>query len=260
VSAAARASRLTPGGAALLAALLGALAMAAPIAAAERAPTPSVSHAAFDSLLADCVRDGVVDYPRLCSGWRAGLDAYLDRLARVDDTALARNGRLAFLFDLYDATMLRAVCERAGAGWTPAAAGYAVFKAPLVRMRGGAISLDSLEHGLIRPFARDPRVHVALVCGARSCPPLPSRAWQAADLDSMLDERMHRFVNDPARNRADARARTLHLSPIFRWYAADFGGEAAAPAYVGRVLGRDTRGWTVEWLDYDWSLNGPPPR
>jgi hypothetical protein len=234
-----------------------------PEADAVRAtPLPGL-HASFDSLLADCVKDGVVDYPRVCSRWGSRLEAYLDRLARIDDAKLPGNERRALLFNLYDATVLRAVCERGRAGWSPAADGFALFKAPLVRARAGAISLDSLEHGIVRPLARDPRVHVALVCGARSCPPLPSRAWHAADLDSMLDARMRRFVNDPARNRADPATRTLRLSPIFRWYAADFGGEAAVPAAVGRWLGRngrDVRGWKIEWLEYDWSLNGPSPR
>ncbi len=217
-------------------------------------------HAAYDSLLARHVRDERVDYLTLRDEDGARLDAQLAALAAVDPAALSPEARLAFELDLYNATMLRAVCDRYREGWTPAASDFAVFKAPLVRLRSGRRSLDQLEHEGIRPRARDPRVHVALVCAARSCPPLEPRAWSAGDLGPRLDRRMRAFLRDRSRNRIDRAAGTLELSRLFDWFAADFGGAAAVPAYVARVLGEDVDGLRVSFLDYDWSLNLAPPR
>ena len=101
-------------------------------------------------------------------------------------------------------------------------------------------------------------MHVALVCGARSCPPLLNRAYRAEDLDKVLDENMKRFVNDAARNQIDEEKRELRLSKIFDWYAADFGGKDAVPAYLARYAGKDLTGYRVSYLEYDWKLNARP--
>lgn len=234
--------------------LLTALALAAPASAR------AVSHATLDSLLRRHVRAERVDYLTLRDEGGARLDAYLDRMAEVDAASLPAAERLAYEIDLYNASMLRAVCNRYREGWTPADAEFAVFKAPIVRMRTGAAALDDLEHKLIRARTKDARVHAALVCAARSCPPLLARAWTAATLEADLDRQMRAFVRDSSRNRVDRAARTLTLSRLFDWYADDFGGAASVPAFVGRWREEDLTGFSVSFLEYDWSLNLAAPR
>ncbi len=122
--------------------------------------------------------------------------------------------------------------------------------------RAGDISLDVLEKQRTLAVFRDPRAHVAFNCAARSCPPLGARAWaRQPDLDRALDDAMRAFVSDSTRNRIDDAHRTLRLSRIFDWYAADFGGRAGVLRTVSRYLGRDVTAYRVEYLDYDWSLN-----
>ena len=93
-----------------------------------------------------------------------------------------------------------------------------------------------------------------------SCPPLRSEAYRAADLERQLDDQARRFLADPARNRFDPTSRTLHLSSIFKWFRGDF--EGTLPAFVARYVDPATAaalrepGVRVEFLDYDWSLNG----
>lgn len=239
--------------------LLAGLATSAHAAPAPRSTRPAFD-SALDALLAKHVKRGVVDYPGLCGADHPRLVACLEALASVDTDALAPRERTAFGIDLYNATVLGAVCERGRAGWSAAADSFALFHAPLVRTHGRTLSLDQLEHGLLVPGAKDPRLHFALVCAARSCPVLLPRAYRAADLDSLLDANLRAFLADPARNRFDAATRTAHLSRIFDWYAADFGGPGGVLAYVTKASGRDLTGWTVKFLDYDWSLNGPGPR
>ena len=213
--------------------------------------------AAFDAILSHRVKNGLVDYASIKQHDRAKLDAYLDQLAAADATKLSRDERLAYYINLYNATMIRAVVDRLRDGvYTPAENDHAVFKEKLVRLAGGkTISLNDQEHEVIRKQFRDPRIHVALVCAARSCPPLLSRAYRAQDLDKVLDENMKRFVLDPSRNQIDHEKKELRLSKIFEWYADDFGGKDAVPGYVSRYAGQDVSGYRVTFLEYDWSLN-----
>lgn len=233
---------------------LGALALAGGGPATAPA-APAFDHSAFDEILRAAVRDEGVDYRLVRERFTARLDGYLERLAVANPGALPRDERLALYINLYNATMIRAVVERYRPGYSPAEEDFAVFKLPLVRVGGERMSLDDLEHRVVRPEFGEPRVHVALVCAARSCPPLLGRAWTGRDLERLLEQGMRRFVNDPRRNRLDVAARRLELSRIFEWYAEDFGGRQALAAYVGRYTGRDVAGFEIGFLPYSWELN-----
>ena len=220
----------------------------------------STMHAPLHAMLRLVVRDGLVDYAALAKPEaQRGLAAYLDTLAEADPKAWTRDEHLAALINLYNAAMLVQVTERrAKSGdWTPAADEFAVFDAVVVRLPGveKPISLNQLENEVIRKDWTEPRIHVALVCAARSCPPLIPRAYVAADLESTLQANMQRFIDDASRNEVDATSRTLKLSKLFEWYAADFGGPDSVTDYVNAFTKRDVKMWTVEFKDYDWSLN-----
>ena len=215
-------------------------------------------HDAFDAILRERVTaDGLVDYATIKQGDDAArIGQYRNELERIDVAKLPRDEQLAHYINLYNATVLQAVADRMRDGYTVAERDFALFKEPLVRVGGDKpVSLDHVEHEIIRKKFKDPRVHVALVCAARSCPPLLNRAYRAADLDQVLDANMKRFVTDESRNQIDHDKRELRLSKVFEWFADDFGGKDAIAAYVGKYAGRDVRGYRVTFLEYDWSLN-----
>jgi hypothetical protein len=94
------------------------------------------------------------------------------------------------------------------------------------------------------------------VNGARSSPPLLRRSYTADDLDKTLDANMKHFVNDGSRNRIERGGKRLMLSKIFEWNAEDFGGKDKLPAYLSKYAeGGSVQGFTVGFLDYDWTLN-----
>jgi len=247
--------RAVPALAAGVLALMLALAVRAGV---PRGRVAGVDHDAFDEILRAAVHGELVDYGFIRDHRAGQLDGYLGMLAQVDPDSLGRDERLAFYIDLYNASMIRAVLDRMGGGWTPAADDFAVFDVPVVGLDGERVSLNHLENEVIRPGFGDPRVHAALVCAARSCPPLRAAAYRGDGLGDALDERMRRFVNDPARNTIDVDARRLELSRIFDWYADDFGGADAVDDYVDRYTDRDVRGWPVSFLEYSWALNAVP--
>lgn len=228
--------------------------LAAALLALAGAPPKSLDHERFDRILAASVRDELVDYRLIRENWREELKRYLAEMAEVDPDGLDRHDRLAFYINLYNATMIRAVVDERP-GFNPADDDFAIFKRPLVALDGERLSLDALEHEIVRKKFDEPRIHVALVCAALSCPPILPRAYRGEDLDAVLEANMRRFVNDPTRNRIDHEARTLELSSLFDWFAEDFGGKQAVPAYVGAYTDGKTKGYSVSFLPYSWELN-----
>ena len=225
-------------------------------------PSQQVSvHAEFDRILKAQVRDGLVDYASLREHDAKALRAYLDALAAVAVDKLEKRAQFAFYVNLYNAAMLQAVLDHTAKDpkWTPAAAEFGVFKEKNVRLRSGNLSLDQLENEVLRPRFKDPRVHVAIVCGARSCPPLLSRAYEASDLDAVLDANLKAFLHDTSRNRiGDVKA--TRLSKIFEWFGADFGGEAGVRKLLGEHFDTKVAAAAISYLDYSWELNAQPVR
>jgi hypothetical protein len=147
------------------------------------------------------------------------------------------------------------------------------FKDKDIVLGGRKLTLNALEHDVIRKQFVDPRIHFFLNCGAASCPPLTARAIADGATDDELEDAARRFVNDPANVRFDAAARRLSLSKIFEWYAEDFlryltvtrGLDQPSIAdYIaiyldgadGHALAEaDKSALRVEYLSYDKSLN-----
>ncbi len=224
-------------------------------------------HVAWSAILAQRVTDGRVDYAGLQREGQPALAAYLATLSGAcgpDYERWTRTERIAFWINAYNAFTVRLILDHypiasiRTIGWLPGAAFREQF-IPMEGLKGGAMSLDDIENGTLRSAFREPRIHFALVCASRSCPPLRSEAYRGADLDRQLDDQARTFLHDPTENRVHPATRTLHLSSIFKWFRGDF--EAAAgslPAYVARYLDGGTThlsDYDVEFLDYDWSLN-----
>src|SRR5262249_22687467 len=99
--------------------------------------------------------------------------------------------------------------------------------------------------------------HFAINCASRSCPALRAEAYRATELDAQLDDATRRFLSDRSKNRYEGMTRTLLVSSIFKWFHADFARAAGSvQAFVGRWLDGAAQARKIEYLDYDWSLNG----
>jgi len=227
-------------------------------------PPEDFSHQAFDAALRVHVVDGRVDYPGMEADGRFRL--YLSQIDRLDPAGLpTRREQLAFWINAYNAFAIQGILD----GYSPStlAGRYRYFIGRDYRVGGERITLYDLEQHLLIPDFREPRIHFAIVCASRSCPKLRAEAYAASRLDEQLDGSARDFVNDPARNRFDRERKVAWLSKIFEWFEDDFAAEAGSlPAYVARYvadvdLARDlvSTPYTVQFLDYDWRLNGPPP-
>lgn len=217
---------------------------------------PSV-HALFDGILKNRVRDGLVEYPEIRKHDQGTLRSYLEQLAQVDVIKLDKKAQFAFYANLYNASMIQAVLDHTAKDklWKPSASEFSVFKEKRVRLSSGVITLDHLENKILRPKFGDYRVHVALVCGAQSCPPLLPRAYEGKDLDKVLDANFKAFLRDTGRNRIDVGRKTVHLSKLFEWFKDDFGGEAGVRRLLKKEFGDEVSRYKIAYLEYSWELN-----
>lgn len=265
--------RIPPGGATALLAFAMLLVMSAKPRDAKAAECPPFDHGhgAFTRLVSRFVQDGFVDY----QGWkregRKALEEYRSGLSAVSPAcfaAFSEEEQIAFLVNAYNASTVSLVLENLPLGsireigLLPGAAFRREF-IDLPALHDRKISLDDIEHENLRKKYAEPRVHFALVCAARSCPPLRSDAYRAGTLAAQLDDQGRKFLNDPAKNRFEATSRTLHLSRIFDWFEEDFVAAAGSvPAFVAPFLAEPAAtaardpSVRVAYLEYDWSLNG----
>ncbi|MDB4930348.1 MAG: hypothetical protein JWM10_2832 [Myxococcaceae bacterium] len=225
----------------------------------------------YDALLRATVRANGVDYAALRArvGELRAVHAWLGengptRTPRAFATA---NARKAYWINAYNATVLLGVAEapatmRNVLTYLPDG-GF--FRARAWRLDGREMTLDAVENREVRPVFHDPRVHVALNCAARSCPPLRRGAYTAAGLDAQLDAQARAYVNAPGAVEVDTRARSLRVTQIFEWFADDFvlGAAGWLPTYAADPLrrridaacGSDGGSCVVSYRPYDWSLN-----
>ncbi len=232
------------------------------------------AHAAWTEMLGGHVRGGRVDY----GGWkknaeqRAALTAYIGTLVEVTPEELANwsaEARLAFWVNVYNASVVNLIVENYPLKSIEdlTTKELKVWDRPVVALgahlpkRPDGLSLNDVEHEILRERFADARIHAALNCAAESCPPLLDEAFRAEDLDEQLEARMRAFVNDSTRNAFNAKKKRLELSRLFEWFAADFERDAkSVPAYVQRYAPVEYAGWAgkpkkVEYLDYSWKLN-----
>jgi len=233
-----------------------------PPAPATDAPAPAVDHSAFDAVLhARVAPGGLVDYAGLLRE-PAGLDGYLRTLAAAPVASLDREARLALLINAYNAFTLRLILDHWPVGSIKDIPSSDRWTARRFALGGRIVSLDDIEHRQIRPVFHEPRVHFALVCAARGCPPLRAEAYTPDRLEAQLEDQA-RYVHSHDRwFRFDPTAGSVFATRLYDWYRADF--EQAGPSvldYMARyseplraALAAGRRPG-LHFLRYDWSLN-----
>lgn len=220
------------------------------------------NHQIFAELLTKYNHSGEVDY----AGFKreeTRLDAYLEDLAKIDPDSLARDERFAFYVNAYNAWTIKLILSGYPGVESIKDLG-SFFKSPwkkkFVKLDGKITTLDSIEHDILRPQFKDPRVHVAVNCASKGCPPLWGEPFSGSRLDAQLNAATRAFVNNPRFNRLEKN--TLFVSSIFKWFSEDFNDDIigffeqyASPKLKNAIITRRSS-LEVEYLDYDWSLNG----
>ncbi len=236
--------------------------------AQDTASTESVDHTAWSDFLSKYVRKGDtgaigVAYDEIGDDDRARLDEYLASLQATPVKSLARDEQLPFWINLYNATTVKVVLDAwpvdsirdiksglfSGGPWS----------SQRLTVAGEKISLNDIEHRILRPIWRDPRLHYALNCASVGCPDLLATAFTRANADQLMDEAAHAFVNHP--RAARVKDGKLVVSSIYHWFKEDFGGSddgvlAHLRQYAGVDLTKSLESTSrVADHQYDWSIN-----
>ncbi|MEL6298437.1 MAG: DUF547 domain-containing protein [Pseudomonadota bacterium] len=238
----------------------------------------TVDHSAWTELLQKYVKpteSGLnrVDYGGFKSGGHKALKAYVAKLEGVDPTKLDRAEQFAFWANLYNAKTIDVVLDaypvksireiQIGGGLLgflkKSAGAGGPWKAEIMKVNGQALSLDNVEHDIMRKVFNDPRVHYAVNCASIGCPNLQTKAFTGATLEEQLDAGAKAFVNSPRGFRSEDGAITA--SSIYSWFQVDFGGtEAGVLAHAMKYATDETKkmlsGKTdIASFKYDWALN-----
>lgn len=267
----------------LLPALLLALALLPPAATAAPKSDPwprweahnpdstaAIDHSAWTGFLQSHRRlgdNGIarLDYGGVDAAARERLQGYIDRLAGLAIDEYARDQQRPYWINLYNALTVEVILDHypvdsiRDVDISPGLFSDGPWGRKLVTVDGVELSLDDIEHRILRPIWNDPRVHYAVNCAALGCPNLQPVAFTADNTEELLDRGARAFVNHP--RGAAVEDGELRVSSIYEWFQADFGGtepgvvahlrQYAAPGLRARLQGR--RGYDDH--DYDWTLN-----
>lgn len=262
----------------LAAALAGSQAAAAPRAelwtrwqAHDPASTLVVDHSPWQRFL-ERYRDAAhpsgiarVRYGTVTPEDRAALAAYLRDLQAVPVSRLNRAAQRAYWINLYNALTVEVVLRHypvpsiRSINISPGWFSRGPWGAKLVRVEGEVLSLDDIEHRILRPIWQDPRLHYAVNCASLGCPNLIPHAFTPENTERLLEEAARAYVNHSRGARFEGR--TLHVSSIYVWFQSDFGGGSAGVVQhlrryaTGELAARltDYSGGLED--SYDWALN-----
>jgi hypothetical protein len=259
------------------------------ISVATAALTVAASGSSFDHdfldygrVLHDHVRGTRVDYAALQRS-RTTLDAVVAQLAEpttADEQGWSRDRRLAFWINAYNLLTLRTIVDHypIQASWFTRAPRNSIRQIDGVwttitwRAAGRTLTLDDIEHRILRPEFKEPRVHFAVNCASVGCPPLAAEPYLARTLDAQLDAAARRYLS--SERGLTIAGSTLSVTKILEWYGEDFVARfapdaAGKPDRIERAIrgvvlrfgppgaadlaGKPTT--RIKFLDYDWSLN-----
>jgi hypothetical protein len=231
----------------------------------------TIDFSAWNALLGRYVvaasgRHNRVRYGAFTAADRKALDGFIARMGGLAVRRYPRREQLAYWINLYNALTVKVVLDHyplasiKDIDISPGLFADGPWGAKLVSVEGVKLSLDDIEHKILRPLWRDSRIHYAVNCASVGCPDLQRKAFTGAGIDAQLDKAARDYINSP--RGVSISGGTITVSKIFDWYAADFGGTRqgvidhllrhAKPDLARRIrdIGR------IGGSAYDWRLNG----
>jgi len=239
----------------------------------------AIDHSAWTEFLKTHVVEGSDGINRIAYGPLPtiaieNLDRYLASLTRRRITTFNRAQQEAYWINLYNALTVKVVLTHypvasirdidLSTGFFSAFTGGGPWDRALVQVEGVGVSLNDIEHRILRPIWRDRRIHYALNCASIGCPSLQTQAFTAENMSVLLDKAAHTYINSPRGMRLEGDK--LIVSKIYSWYQDDFGGSQKGVLrhlhkYADGALKEivaDRAG--IDGYEYDWALNDATPK
>lgn len=235
---------------------------------AVNAPTSTaepISHEIWNGLLKKHVDNkGFVDYAGFKKD-QAELKKYLNLVeANAPGDKWSKEEKLAYWINAYNAFTVQLILDNLGSKIKSIKDIGSKIKIPFVNtpwdvkfitIGDKKMDLNNIEHGIIRKDFNEPRIHFALVCAARSCPPLRNEAYMASKLSQQLDDQGVDFLNDSYKNQVSTKE--AKVSNLFKWYGGDFKDKMPVIDWINKYAKtKANKDASISYLDYNWELNG----
>lgn len=181
---------------------------------------------------------------------------YLNSVKAVDKASFgewSEQERLAFLINLYNAATIDLVLKHYPIDSIREINNGEPWKLKVVDVFGKMVSLDHLEHQMIRKWFAEPRIHFAVNCASVGCPSLRNEAYVAKRLDRQLEQQTREFLLDEKHN--SVQQNSVVLSSLFDWYGEDFVKQSGSLEKFIVAYLPEAKGKSIRFGDYDWSLN-----
>ncbi len=230
---------------------------------------PTVDHGAWDTFLKSYVSthgDGVnrVAYGDVNKEDRQALDAYIRYMAAISVETLSRDDQLAYWINLYNTLTVKVVLTHYPVDTirdidiSPGLFSDGPWDKKLIHIDGEAISLNDIEHRILRPIWRDPRLHYALNCASIGCPNLLKSAFTGATVSQVLEEAAYAYIND--KRGVSTQDERVIISSIYAWFKDDFGSDLTGVlSHLKSYANPEVALILEEAIDiedaYDWTLN-----
>jgi hypothetical protein len=230
----------------------------------------TIDHGAWGDLLQRRLIQGDdsinrVDYAAFTPDDKAALERYIQSLAALSISRYNRAEQMAYWINLYNALTVEVIVDHypvdsiRAIDISPGLFSDGPWGKKLIEVEGEELSLDDIEHRVLRPIWRDPRIHYAVNCASLGCPDLQIEPFRGATIDAQLDAAARAYVNHPRGVLVEGD--DLVVSSIYDWFMDDFGASerdviehlrSHADAELKAALRRFT---TIDEDRYDWDLN-----
>lgn len=237
----------------------------------DESSSETIDHSYWNTFLKAYVvtdKDGInkVMYDRVSQQNREALTRYISTLTKTAVRSLPRKEQLPYWINLYNSLTVNLILDHypvksiKDIDISPGIFADGPWGKKLVTIEGKPLSLDDIEHRILRPIWKDPRIHYAVNCASIGCPNLQKIAFTSSNTEELLEKGAREYINHPRGARVENGK--LYVSSIYRWFIADFGGtdekviehlrKYAGPGLLSKLkkikhISRD---------EYDWSLNG----
>lgn len=233
--------------------------------------TNTIDHTAWQTLLDAYLDDkhpsGInrFNYGAVVTKDRKVMNNYLQQMQQLDPRDFSRAEQKAYWINLYNALTVELILEnypvKSITKLGKSLFGFGPWDDKLLSIQGQELSLNNIEHGILRPYFADNRIHYAVNCASISCPNLSATAYTATNSNQLLEQAAQQYINH-SRGVAFEKDQ-LKVSSIYHWYKDDFGGNDTSLIvhlihYADPALAKRLRNYQGDLEhDYDWELNQP---
>lgn len=214
---------------------------------------PTLSHDKWNQLTGKFISSsGKVNYAGIKSNKKL-LDDYIHVLENNPPQSSWGNKKIiAYWINAYNAFTIKLIADNYPVGSITDLDGGNPWKKKRIKIGNSTYSLDQIEKEILIKQYKEPRVHFAVNCAAKSCPPIINKAWTASNLEANLEKSTRNFINNTAFNDVSS-AKNIKLSKIFDWYASDFGDVISfINKYAAKPVKSNAK---ISYNEYDWALN-----